>query len=139
MKTIETNDLETIKNYVNVYLQIDITKESRKRPVVYGRAIYYQLCRNFTTHSLSQIGSVVNKDHASVLHGLKTFKNFKEWNENLLLQIYHQIRIALKSEFLFAKPYLYKNDEEKFYFLLHHYITLKQKYFNLKQTKEKIS
>ena len=56
-----------------------------------------------------------------------------------LLQLYHEIRIALKSEFLFANPYLKKTDEEKFYFLLHHYITLKQKYHNLKSSKEKIS
>jgi hypothetical protein len=140
MKTTrKVKNLITIKDYVNTYMQLDITKPVRQRSYVYGRAMYYQLSRSFTTHSLTDIGGVVNKDHASVLHGLKTFKNFRAWNEDYLLQLYHEIRIALKSEFLFANPYLKKTDEEKFYFLLHHYITLKQKYHNLKSSKEKIS
>ena len=86
MKTTrEIRDLETIKDYVNRYMQIDISSPIRQRSYVYGRAMYFQLSRSFTTHSLTDIGSVVNKDHASVLHGLKIFKNFRAWNENYLI------------------------------------------------------
>ena len=66
--------LEIIKNCVVEYTQLDITSTSRKRPYVYARALYFQLSRDFTPHSLQDIGAMVNKDHASVLHGLKTFK-----------------------------------------------------------------
>ena len=68
--------LEIIKNCVVDYTQIDITSTARKRPNVYARALYFQLCKDFTPHSLHEIGAVVNKDHASVLHGLKIFKFF---------------------------------------------------------------
>ena len=88
-RTRQVNELETIKEYVNSSLKIDITDGRRQRSYVYGRALYYQLCKDFTTHSLSDIGSVVNKDHASVLHGLKIFKNFRAWDETYLLQLYH--------------------------------------------------
>ena len=138
-RTREVKDLIIIKDYVNTHLKLDITKQKRPRAMVYGRAMYYQLCKDFTSHSLSDIGSVVNKDHAGVLHGLKIFKNFKVWEENYLLATYHEIRLALKSQFKFANNLLVKSDEDKFYFLLHHYITLKQKYQNLKTSKEKIS
>ena len=74
-----------------------------------------------------------------MLHGLKIFKNFRAWDETYLLQLYHEIRLTLKSQFKFANNLLAKNEEDKFQFLLNHYINLKQKYYNLKRSKEKIS
>mgnify|MGYP001166345672 FL=1 len=138
-RTRQVKELETIKEYVNSALKIDIKDGRRQRSYVYGRAIYFQLSKDFTTHSLSDIGSVVNKDHASVLHGLKIFKNFRAWDETYLLQLYHEIRLVLKSQFKFANNLLEKTEEDKFQFLLNHYINLKQKYYNLKRSKEKIS
>ena len=77
-RTRQVKELEMIKEYVNSALKIDIKDGRRQRSYVYGRALYFQLSKDFTTHSLSDIGSVVNKDHASVLHGLKIFKNFRD-------------------------------------------------------------
>ena len=105
-RTRQVKELETIKQYVNTALKIDISDGRRQRSYVYGRALYFQLSKDFTTHSLSDIGSVVNKDHASVLHGLKLFKNFRAWDETYLLQLYHEIRLTLKSQFKFANNLL---------------------------------
>ena len=90
-KTSYVKDLKIIRDLVESHLGVNISCRSRKREVVYGRAIYYQLARDFTPHPLALIGGEINKDHASVLHGLKTFKNFRQWNEKQLISIYHTI------------------------------------------------
>jgi len=119
------------------YTQIDITSSARKRPNVYARALYFQLCKDFTPHSLHEIGAVVNKDHASVLHGLKIFKLFYIWEEKYWIELYYAIRLEFKSKFSVVNHFGGMTSEEKFHFLLHHHINLKQKYHKLKSTKEK--
>jgi hypothetical protein len=42
---------------------------------VEARAIYYNLCRNRYDFSLFRIGREVNRNHASVMHGLKVYDN----------------------------------------------------------------
>lgn len=61
----------------------DISLKTRERPYPYLRCIYYVLCKKFCTKktSLSQIGNILNLDHATVLHGLKRFYEYEnqEW------------------------------------------------------------
>ena len=96
MKTIEIKEctkLKAIRNEVVKKLNADITKKNRNRELVYGRAVYYKLCKNLTSHSLTDIGSFIYKDHATVLHGLKVFETF-ELNERN-----KSIRVLIKREF----------------------------------------
>ena len=74
-----------------------------------------------------------------MLHGLKTFKNFRRWNEKQLISIYHKISRKLNQNIFFDNSIRNKSDEQKFEFLLHHYITLKQKYKKLNLNLKKIS
>ena len=48
---------------------------SRKRHLVDNRAIAMYYLRKFTKLSLSQIGKVFEKDHATALHAVKIFNN----------------------------------------------------------------
>ena len=60
MKTIEIKEctkLRAIRNEVVNKFNADITKKNRTRELVYGRAVYYKLCKNLTSHSLTEIGS----------------------------------------------------------------------------------
>ena len=41
---------------------------------VYARAVYYKLAREFTHSHLKTLVMLVNKDHASVMHGMKVFE-----------------------------------------------------------------
>lgn len=68
----------------------NIIKKSRVRPLPDLRNIVYALCRKYCPEktSLAHIGrSVGNRDHATVIHGLKSFDNslgqyfFKEFDE----------------------------------------------------------
>tara|TARA_R110002049_G_scaffold7587_2_gene43494 strand:+ start:832 stop:1287 length:456 start_codon:yes stop_codon:yes gene_type:complete len=78
---------ETIKEIVENYFEISISRNTRKRQYVEARAIYFKLCREFTQLSLEQIGKSVNRDHASVLHGVKSINTWvqvdKRMNNNM--------------------------------------------------------
>ena len=78
---------ETIKEIVENYFEISISRNTRKRQYVEARAIYFKLCRIFTQLSLEQIGKSVNRDHASVLHGVKSINTWvqvdKRMNNNM--------------------------------------------------------
>lgn len=52
--------------------------KTRKREVVEARQIYFKRAKELTTSSLASIGELVGRDHATVLHGIKTVGNVKE-------------------------------------------------------------
>lgn len=61
-----------VKTSIQDFFKIDVSKRTRKREVVEARYMFYELCRN-KRMSLAQIGRFVNKDHATILHGIKRF------------------------------------------------------------------
>lgn len=66
----------------------DIKKETRKREIVEARMQVILFLKEFTDLSLSGIGSKVGgKDHATVLHGIKTINNLCDTNKALKSQI----------------------------------------------------
>lgn len=77
MKTIEPELI--IKNLEHC-LGYEFSIKSRKRHIVYARALYYDLAKNLTVLTLENIGKYVGKeDHAVVINGLKTFETIKAY------------------------------------------------------------
>jgi len=76
-------DKDTIKELVTNYFNLDITRKTRKRPYVEARAYYYRLMREYTPLSLEQIGKEVHRDHASVLHGMKSLYNWMQHDRRI--------------------------------------------------------
>lgn len=74
---------EIIKKIVDNYFQLKIETNTRKRPYVEARAIYYKLCREFTNLSLEVIGGDFNKNHATVLHGLRQLENWMQQDSGI--------------------------------------------------------
>tara|TARA_R100000951_G_scaffold106806_1_gene101626 strand:- start:805 stop:1368 length:564 start_codon:yes stop_codon:yes gene_type:complete len=70
-----TKKLIEIKNYIDQEAGIDIAIKSRKRSIVLYRVLYYKLALELTDESLQNIGEVLNRDHATVLHSRN--KNFE--------------------------------------------------------------
>ena len=102
-----------IKKAVESAFNTCISVKSRKREIVYMRSIYYKLCKDFTNESLNAIGKQVNKDHATVLNGLKIFDNIIDnfW-EKELFNVYMNIKDHIKTKIsLEVKSY----DADKFY------------------------
>lgn len=75
--------INKIKLLINDELGVDIDDTSRKRSVVEARALYYTILKNTTNLTLSKIGELVNKDHATVLHGIKNLQDWMNQNQYL--------------------------------------------------------
>jgi hypothetical protein len=85
MKTPEIKDL--VENELGYRINVN----SRKRHIVYGRAIYFKICKDRTNLSLSRIGETLNLNHATVLHSLKKiFPSFELYNPEYM-EIYNRI------------------------------------------------
>lgn len=68
-------ELETILNVINKEFSTNLKKDykTRKRDKVILRYFYFLISRKYTKKSLESIGELLNKDHATVLNGLKKF------------------------------------------------------------------
>jgi len=64
---------EYIKNYIETLTELELSSNKRNREIVETRWVAFKLTKMLTRSSLSKIGKVYNKDHATVLHGIKTF------------------------------------------------------------------
>lgn len=84
-----------IKKRINEFFGIDIDEPTRIEKYVEARMIYYWLCYYFTNMNLSKIAKTVNKNHATVLHGIKNFPIFMETDKDFkekFLAIYETLK-----------------------------------------------
>lgn len=92
-------EIDKIRKLVELKLEMNLSTPSRKRELVYGRAIYFKLCKDLTRTSLEQVGKSVNRDHASVIHGLKLFDDIIcRGYEPFLNRVYKSIKRKLSGE-----------------------------------------
>jgi len=78
-----TVQLETIRDYIEANIKVSLKKKTRTRDMAYARAVYYKLAKRYTVQSLTSIGKLVGRDHATVLHGLKLFDEAVMYSEPL--------------------------------------------------------
>ena len=68
-------ELIQIKKLVEKHTKRKLNVRNREQDNVYCRALYCKLAKIHTKNSLSKIGGVIGRDHATVLHNLKLFDN----------------------------------------------------------------
>lgn len=67
---------EEIKKTVEKYYGIDdIAIKSRMMDYVYARIVYAILCRRNTPASYTKIADLLNRDHSTVIHSIKTYNS----------------------------------------------------------------
>jgi len=123
---------ELINEIVNQYFDLNINTSTRKRHYVEARATYYKLCRDFTNLSLETIGSDLNKNHATVLHGIKQLDNWMKQDS----------RIKNNYKLLKNKIFNIEQEEEVIEInegLVLRYATLKEQVKNLQEANEELS
>jgi chromosomal replication initiation ATPase DnaA len=79
---------------VEIAKEKNLITRSRKRELVDRRKYLFHVLRDKAHVSLSEIGRIFKKDHATVLHGLKSYdqiKDFPDYQENV-----REIRSFLK-------------------------------------------
>ena len=62
---------DTIIEYINSELDIDIRDKRKTNRYVFARAVFYRLASEYTTLAKFHIGKCVGKDHATVIHSEK--------------------------------------------------------------------
>lgn len=87
IQKVQNMNIERIREEINNRFRIDITKHSRKRDLLWPRYCFYRIVKdNFKKVSLTYIGSFVgDKDHASVLHGLRQFEMLNKYEDFMLI------------------------------------------------------
>ncbi|MGV6830340.1 MAG: helix-turn-helix domain-containing protein [bacterium] len=91
---------ETVEKIIATKIEFkDIQKKTRDREYIYARGIAYTLCKQLTNLSLKKIS--FNKDHATVLHGLKAFQDTYKYQTDPfnVLDTYNWCLKLLKSQF----------------------------------------
>lgn len=84
---------------INELFEINIKSTSRHKEAVYARFIYFKLCKELEIpYSLAKIGYYVNRNHATVIHGLKqyeillNYEDFKEMDKKIRLKVGSNLR-----------------------------------------------
>lgn len=90
-------NLEQLANFVSAKLDIDIRDNTRKQEYIIARCIYYTLARDFQMGSLSAIGRVLGKNHATVIHSLRYMSKDLERYFPTHYKKYREIRRELKT------------------------------------------
>lgn len=98
--------IDFIQNVIEVVERHDLKKVSRKQEIIYPRYYIYSLLRD-AKYSLSAIGRIFNKDHATVLHGIKMHKLFTRQKD----KVYEMLIEQVKSE-IYITPKEYNLKEE---------------------------
>ena len=93
--------IDTLQNKTG----LDLRRNTRKREYFLVRAIYYKLAKEYTLCSLDKIGSELNKDHATVLHGINKFNLEMKKYYPELYELYENFRLRYPVE-------LFNNDDD---------------------------
>lgn len=66
---------------VNEHFGVDIKDRYRGVNFVEARYIYYHICYKVFNMTLSEVGKTIDRDHATILHGLKQFDVWMEYDD----------------------------------------------------------
>jgi hypothetical protein len=80
--------IENVKELIERY---KLDQKNRKREIIYIRSILYTQLRS-EKWTLAQIGKLFNKDHATILHGLRCYQ------ENIKYQDFKDINTRIEQE-----------------------------------------
>ena len=84
-------ELIEIRKLVEKHTKRKLNVRSREQDNVYCRALYCKLAKRHTKNSLSKIGRVITRDHATVLHNIKIFDNVIVNYEVEYLKIFNRL------------------------------------------------
>ena len=82
--------MEILDIYTTDVLGVNIRRNTRKRDYVEARAVFYRLCKDVAKATTPEIGFYIEKDHATIVHGLGLFNDVL-WNDKRLRESYLKI------------------------------------------------
>ena len=94
--------IQTVCRKWNVNLE-DICGRSRKQEIVYPRMVIACFLRQHTALSTTEIGRLINRDHSTIIHYLKTYDSEFRFNKefrNFAESIKRELQEKEKSPFV---------------------------------------
>jgi len=129
--------IEEILRLVELEIEEELNTRSRKRELVYARAIYFKLARDITKRSYDSIGKLVGRDHASVLYGVKLFDTVIANYEMEYLKVYKELRFKIGKivgyKYKYLDPHSYY--KEKYTTLLIEHRKLLKNSYDIRQNR----
>lgn len=100
-------ELEIIKKETEKYFGFDLSTKKRDRRFVKGRWVYYKLCKTLLKDkfSFASVGKSVNRDHATVIHGINnfyTYKDLQEHYEKLRYNLNNILELGIKEDEVYS-------------------------------------
>ena len=86
--------IELIKQIIE---QDGLAEKNRKREIVYRKIYLFRKLRE-DGHTLKGIGKLFKMNHATILHGLKTYQNLTDVNDKCFKQDTEYYRLLLSLE-----------------------------------------
>ena len=68
-------DFNILRDITKEVCKADPMEKTRKREVVYARMIMYKVLKSFHKHTVTSIGKMFGKNHATILHSINQFDN----------------------------------------------------------------
>ena len=126
---------QIIKEKTGHNLDSHKVRNSRKREYVEARGIYYTILNDEGRFTLSAIGRDMGKTHAIVLHAVRNFAYWLEYNKSL-----NKTYKAVLAEFkAFMGIKLQKKLSSNIELLMDHYVKLKADYEMLKEQIDEVN
>lgn len=113
-----------IKSVVEDVCGCELIKYSKQENILIARRIYCMICKVFTTHTLTEIGEVIEIDHSGVTYNIRKFKEGVDFNGegledyNTVANIVTEMINNSKFSFSMKKDVINKEDFAKFKFKL---------------------
>lgn len=86
--------IELIKQIIE---QDGLAEKNRKREIVYKRIYLFRKLRE-DGYSLKRIGGLFNMNHATILHGLRTYQNLTDINDKVFKHDVEYYKLLLSLE-----------------------------------------
>lgn len=102
---IQLKDLHLIYSIVCDHFLLDLSTRSRKRCYVDARNLYYKLSRELLNVSYPSIADLVNKNHATIIHGVKQVEFLITYDENTKNNYLTLKKICINKVENLANPY----------------------------------
>lgn len=83
--------------------RVELCSKSRKRELVEYRQIAMHILKGYTTLGCSAIGRIFKKDHATVLHSIKTVENLLRTDKNFAYK-FNSVKQRVRPILVVPKP-----------------------------------
>ena len=103
--------LKRIVSYVSRRVGVDVSLKTRDKEVILGRALYYKIALRDVVTSLKNVGGIVGKNHATVMHSRnKVFPQIEM--DNFYMSIYREYFGEVQAATELTNPVLTDNEEK---------------------------